>query len=159
MFHYTWLETQRNRGSNEITSALYDFIKTFETQLQNENRSKIKLRLFSHACGSQNRNFTVIAMLIRLMEKTKIFKETKHVFPIRGHGYLPPDRVFGNVEKNYSEMESITVPSAYYTVLNKFGKCMVLGEDWDVNDFKTPSDALIKKKKTLLNFKGQSFNL
>lgn len=81
------------------------------------------------------------------MEKTKIFKETNHVFPIRGHGYLPPDRVFGNVEKKYREMESITVPSAYYTVLNKFGKCMVLGADWDVNDFKTPSDALVKKKK------------
>lgn len=49
MFHYTWLETQSNRGSNEITSALYDVIKTVETQLQNENRSKIKLRLFSGA--------------------------------------------------------------------------------------------------------------
>lgn len=52
-------------------------------------------------------------------------------------------------------MESITVPSAYYTVLNKFGKCIVLGEDWAVYDFKTPSDALIKKKKPFLISKAK----
>lgn len=44
-------------------------------------------------------------------------------------------------------METITVPSAHYMYLNMFEKCMVLGEDWDIYDFKTPSDASTKRKK------------
>lgn len=70
----------------------------------------MKLRLFSGACGSLNGNFTVMAVLMRLMEKNKIFKEIKHFFQIKSHSYLPPDRMFGNVEKDYREEEHIGVP-------------------------------------------------
>lgn len=141
------METQATRGSNEITSVVYDYIINIEKTLKNENKRNIELRLFSDACGSQNRNYTMMAMLMRLAEKSTVFSQIQHYFPIRGHSYLPPDRVFGNVEKKYREKETMLVPSEYYDILNKFGKCLVLGKDWKVFDFKQITDKILKKKQ------------
>lgn len=75
-----------------------------------------------------------------------------HYYPIRGHSYMPPDRVFGNIEKDYRKMETITTPSQYYSVLNKFGRCVILGQDWKLIDLKSKASKIVKKK---LPFKMQ----
>lgn len=149
--HYTWLETQSGRGANEVASALRHYLSMLESELKKENR-QVVLRLFSDSYGSQNKNFALMATLMRTAEKSKVFTKIQHYYPIRGHSYMPPDRVFGNVEKEYRKMETITMPSQYYEILNKFGKCFVLGEDWNLYDIKSKASEDVKKK---LPFKMQ----
>lgn len=144
--HYTWLETQSSRGSNEIASALRHYIHNLENKLKEEKKRDIVLRLFSDSCCSQNKNTIMMATLMSIAERSNIFKKIIHFYPIRGHSFMPPDRVFGNIEKCYRKTESITVPSQYYKILNEHGKCYVLGEDWKVYDLKSKTQEIIKKK-------------
>lgn len=37
--------------------------------------------------------------LARFISIKNLFIEVQHELPVVGHSYLPPDRVFGNVEK------------------------------------------------------------
>lgn len=43
---------------------MLDDIVNVEKMLENENKRNIERQLFSDACGSQNRNYTMMAMLI-----------------------------------------------------------------------------------------------
>ena len=51
-----WNETIGNRGSNEVASFLWDFIR-------NKVQDVRKFCLFSDNCGGQNRNRNVFSML------------------------------------------------------------------------------------------------
>lgn len=151
MAHYTWLETQSGRGANEIASAIRHYLLELEKDLKKQKK-KVILRLFSDSCGSQNKNFAMMATLMRIAERSSVFIKILHYYPIRGHSYMPPDRVFGNIEKDYRKMETITTPSQYYSVLNKFGRCVILGQDWKLIDLKSKASKIVKKK---LPFKMQ----
>lgn len=37
-------------------------------------------------------------------------EEVELVFPITGHSFLPPDRVFGNIEREIKKLEEIIKP-------------------------------------------------
>ena len=68
---YTWLETQSGRGANEVSSALIHYLDGLETKLRTEKgpQARLKLRLFSDACSSQNKNSIVIACLKRFADR------------------------------------------------------------------------------------------
>ena len=80
---YTWLETQSGRGANEVSSALIHYLDGLETKLINEKepQARLKLRLFSDACSSQNKNSIVIACLKRFADRSVLFTEVKKNFP------------------------------------------------------------------------------
>lgn len=143
---YTWLETDAGRGANEIVSALKDYLVTLEEKLSDKNKSDYTLRLFSDSCSSQNKNSIMMTMLFSYIEKSKVFNEVHHYFPIRGHSYMPPDRIFGNIEKDLRKCQIITLPSEYYDILRKYGLVKVWGEDWKTYDFKTEVKKVIKGK-------------
>lgn len=55
---YTWDESQSGRGSNEICSALLDFLH--RTRKKVEERKYRRLALFSDSCAGQNKNATML---------------------------------------------------------------------------------------------------
>lgn len=53
---------------------------------------------FSDGCFGQNRNHAMVRMLSCLVT-TKMFKDIKQYFPIRGHSFLPCDRDFAVLKR------------------------------------------------------------
>jgi len=68
---YTWLETEAGRGSNEVGSAVLDFLNKLESSLK--GKGGLALRLFSDACSSQNKNSVMMCLLDRFIEKSEVF--------------------------------------------------------------------------------------
>ena len=64
-------------------------------------------------------------------------KEIIIVFPVRGHSYLPADRVFGRVEKDLRKHDRIILTSDYTNIYKTFGNVFEFGKDWNVYDLKS----------------------
>ncbi len=71
------------------------------------------------------------------------------IFPIRGHSYVPPDGSFGRVQKFINKNYTILTPQQYYIHFEKVGKIRKIVEDWDLIDWKSLSNDILKKKQTL----------
>nr|CAH7734043.1 unnamed protein product [Callosobruchus chinensis]CAH7744959.1 unnamed protein product [Callosobruchus chinensis]CAH7757061.1 unnamed protein product [Callosobruchus chinensis]CAH7763913.1 unnamed protein product [Callosobruchus chinensis] len=130
---YTWMEHQAGRGATEISSAIIDFLKKSEFP---ENSTKI--RFFADGCGGQNKNSHVIHALMFWLHKLSDEKmtEIEIIFPIRGHSYLPADRVFGRIEKVLRSHSTIKTPDRYWDIYTKVGEVRRLGSDWNLLDIK-----------------------
>lgn len=129
---YYWNETQLPKGSNEIASALYH--RLCNTDMKNFST----LRLIADGCGGQNKNTTLITMLMKwLFSINKHIKTVEIVFPIVGHSFIPPDRVFAQIEKKIRRKEVIVQPEEYvnfieenFTVWNLADPETVTVYDW-----------------------------
>lgn len=66
--------------------------------------------------------------------------------PMRGHSYMPADRVFGRIEKEYRKHEDIISPQDYCDILENTGNLLRYGKDWTVKDFKTQAKKIFKSK-------------
>nr|CAH7716416.1 unnamed protein product [Callosobruchus chinensis] len=131
---YSWLEHQAGRGATEVGSALYDFLK------KTEFPEHIKeLTLFSDGCGGQNKNSHVVHMLMMWLykEAPKTLQSVRIIFPIRGHSYLPADRIFGRCEKLIRSHSTIKSPEQYWKLYSQVGLVRKLGTDWEIYDVKS----------------------
>lgn len=143
---YTWTENEAPRGSNEVCSALIDFLSVLEEKIQDGPERPNKLRLFSDACSGQNKNRTIVSSLLHYANTNQTFSSVQHFFPIRGHSYMPPDRVFGRMEQVFRKKEKIETPEEYRSIFSDYGTVKVLGVDWHVKDFKSCSSKALKRK-------------
>ncbi|XP_072402171.1 uncharacterized protein [Diabrotica undecimpunctata] len=138
---YTWMEHQAKRGSAETSSALRDFLN------KSEFGSGIKqLRLFADGCAGQNKNAHMMHMLMLWLyrDAPQNIKSVVLIFPVRGHSYLPADRIFGQIEKVTRSYSTIKTPTQYYDIYSKKGEVKQLGRDWTVYDIKTALTCLKK---------------
>lgn len=140
-FIYTWLETEAAKGSNQIASAVYHRLTNtiFES-------TKKHVRLFCDGCGGQNKNRIVLGMLaywLRTKAPDHITKLTV-TFPIVGHSFLPPDRIFGNIEREIRPLEVIVQPQEYYDIFEKHGTVLRLGRDFSFHDWKSAVQEVLK---------------
>lgn len=139
---YTWLENERPKGSNEITSAINHLLRTYKFSEEIE-----VIELFCDGCPGQNKNSTLIGMLgfwLETQSPPNII-EAKITFPVVGHSYLPPDRVFGRIEKEVRRREVIVKPEDYYLLFEKQGTVQRLGgAECVVSDWKTESSRIMK---------------
>lgn len=154
-YTYTWLETESGRGPDEVCSALMSFLANLENkikiELSPENYPKI-LNLFSDSCSAQNKNkYMITTLLYYVNYKTTIFNEVNHIFPVRGHSYMPPDRVFGRIEQKLRKKENIVSPNQYYDVFKEESTVFVYGKDFLVYDYKNAASKLLK---SILGFKS-----
>ena len=62
----------------------------------------------------------MMTLLHYINYKSKVFQNINHIIPVRGHSYMPPDRVFGRIEKELNKKETIISPQEYYTVFEKY---------------------------------------
>src|ERR1700730_2487168 len=103
-----------------------------------------KIRLFSDACASQNRNSTIVCACHFFCTIIKPGFIIEHYYPIRGHSFLPADRIFGRTEKVLRKKEILLLPSDYHNIYVKFGELHVLGENWQVLDCKQETKSFLK---------------
>nr|CAH7730369.1 unnamed protein product [Callosobruchus chinensis] len=148
--YYVWLETESGRGANEVGTCVQHFLKrlkeNFEDILGFKPEEKQDLMLFSDSCASQNKNTILMGTLIHFLEQCNTFSNITHVFPVRGHSYMPVDRIFGRIEKQYRKLEEMISPTDYYDILGKSGKLFCYGQDWVTKDLKTETRKIFKSK-------------
>lgn len=132
---YMWTENLAGRGSVEVSSALINFLTN-----NVDNTGKKLLRLFCDGCGGQNKNNIVLHSLMYYLNHSNsaIEKIIIH-FPVRGHSFLPADRVFGRVEKKIRTNAEIITPNEYYSTYEDFGEVKLLRRDWKLYDVKALS--------------------
>lgn len=141
---YTWLESESGKGSNEVCSALASWLILLKKRVG--GRGYRYLDLFADSAASQNKNTTMLAFLLSYVNsELNIFKRVRIIFPIRGHSYMPPDRVFGRIEKDIRKKSTIATPEEYCAILSKHGKVFRLQEKWHVRDYKKQAENLLKK--------------
>ncbi|KAJ8942215.1 hypothetical protein NQ314_010115 [Rhamnusium bicolor] len=140
LFCYVWNETVRPKSSNEIVSALFH-------RLVNINLAgKVHIKLFADCCGDQNKNTILIGMCCKWLEShaPSNIKTIEVIFPVVGHSYIPPDRVFGNIEKDLKKKEIIVSPEEYVTLIGRHGTVLRLGEEVAVFNWKRATQNVIK---------------
>ena len=89
---YIWNETLANRGSNEISSCVFDF---FQKMVAKGVKS---ITTYSDNCSGQNRNRYFIAMLWYSHKILKL-KTVKHKFLEKGHTQNENDSVHSTIEQ------------------------------------------------------------
>lgn len=141
---YCWIETQAGRGSIEVGSALFDFLSKMEFP------DHVKeLRLYSDGCGGQNKNSHIVHMLMIWLQRHAplTLQSIRICFPVRGHSYLPADRVFGRAEKLIRAQSMIKSPEKYWELYSEIGEVRKLGVEWTtIYNFK---EALTSLKKVV----------
>lgn len=141
---YQWTEDEAGRGSVEIGSALLNYLDSLD--LTNISL----LRLFCDGCGGQNRNSHVIHALyywLKFKARASVL-EISLTFPVRGHSFLPADRVFGRVEKELRKHQPLIAREEYEEIYEKFGEVRKLGNAgdnrWTLFDIKNLENKLKK---------------
>ncbi len=146
VFLYTWLEYEGGRGSNEIVSALMDFLAKIEKRVK--LRKITKLKLHCDSCPGQNKNSTLLAaLLVYANSPTCPFQSISVTFPVVGHSYLPADRVFGRIEQELRKRGEIIMSDGYYDILENFGRLRRYNHDWLRYDYKSLADSLVNTSK------------
>lgn len=135
---YQWSEDQAGRGSVCVSSALLHHLEN--TVLEDVET----LRLFCDGCGGQNKNQHLLhSLMFWLVHKApSSLKRIQLVFPVRGHSFLPADRVFARIEKDLRKVAIITKKEQYCEMYSKHGNVRTLGEDWNLYDVKKLSQYL-----------------
>lgn len=129
---YNWLEHERPKGCNEIVSALH-------YHLNHSNlREATTVELYADGCPGQNKNSAMVGMLCYWLqlESPSNIQEVRLTFPVVGHSFLPPDRVFGRIEKKVRRRNVIVDPAEYIELFEEEGTVIRLGSDFPVQNWK-----------------------
>ncbi|KAJ8910639.1 hypothetical protein NQ315_012507 [Exocentrus adspersus] len=140
VFSYHWTENEFGKGSNEISSAVFDRLNKIEF-----NPTVTTVRLMADGCSGQNKNTTLIGMCCKWLSEIapEHVENVEVIFPVVGHSFLPADRVFGNIEKGIKQLEVITQPETYIELFSKNASVFHLGQNCSVFNWKqTVSDVL-----------------
>lgn len=141
-FAYIWTENKFAKGANQIASAIYH-------RLINTNFEGItKIRLMSDGCAGQNKNIMMIAMCSKFLLENQQIKRIEVIFPVTGHSFMPPDRVFGNIEKVIKEKEVIIEPEEYIKEIQNYATITKLA-NIPVLDWKSAANNIIKSPSQL----------
>lgn len=95
---YSYTEMTAKKGASDVTSLLLHY-------LNNRKITSDHLVLLRDGCGGQNKNHVMVYIQYFLVHVLKMFKTVTHLFPVRGHSYLPNDADFaliGNKKKRCS---------------------------------------------------------
>lgn len=137
----TWLEYENAKDSNMIASALQHYF----TSVAADNLTLCQsLRLFSDSCYGQNKNINVLSMLFALHSQLFPHLNINYFFPIRGHSFLPADRVFGRIEQDIRRQPTILLPHKYTSILHRHQ----YGSDWQCYDFKKEATAFTIQQRS-----------
>lgn len=115
VFIYTWMENEFSKGSNQICSAVFDCLSN--TDLTGYST----IRFCADGCGGQNRNTTMIAMCCHFLKSIapRNVQQIELIFPVPGHSFLPPDRVFGRIEKILKKEATTVDPRRYVNIFKE----------------------------------------
>lgn len=97
---YVYDESVGKKGQNDVTSHLFHFLR------HKEITATETLVIFSDGCAGQNKNYTMVRFLYFVVHVLNLFKSVVHIFPIRGHSFMPNDQDFSIISK---KKEKVTV--------------------------------------------------
>ena len=138
------MESERPKGCNEVASGVLDFLENLEKSQTRNGPTEI--HLFSDSCASQNKNTIMMITLMAFLVGSRKFNKIVHFYPVRGHCYMPPDRIFGRIEKAYRKKEEILSPNEYYEILKEHGTVKVLNKGWKLKDLKSSTTNVLKSR-------------
>lgn len=133
MSFYTRGQCESGRGSNEIFSALFNFLKSKEHNILVARRKCAKLNLYADSCPGQNKNQTLLLALL-INSENSIFKTITITFPVRGHSCMESVQVNGRVKETRCR-ETILLPKGYYDIFENHGTTRTMLSDWRVYDY------------------------
>lgn len=141
VFAYCWTENQFNKGANEISSIVYH-------RLMNTDLAGVQtVRLIADGCGGQNKNSIMLAMCSKWLVESapSNVKILELVFPIVGHSFIPPDRVFAQIEKEVRKRDTIVRPEEYLDIISQWSTVVRMGSmECQVYDFKSAMSSIMK---------------
>ncbi|CAH1994173.1 unnamed protein product [Acanthoscelides obtectus] len=111
---YVWLEHEYPKNSNAIASAVHETLIKFNFGAQIE-----EVHLFADGCGGQNKNSTMMAMIMYWLTT--------------------------EAPKNIKKRDIIINRKQYEDIIGQHSKVLKLGAGWDVFDWKTKTDNVLKK--------------
>ena len=141
---YVWQENEGRKDSNMIASALSDCLKV---RLRHKVSMSRGLRLFSDSCYGQNKNMNMVSTLMELRQSFPNLG-IEYTFPVRGHSYLPANRVFGRIEQMIRKMYTILLPQEYHAILQQFGNVHIYGTDWKAFDYRSATKVCVKSQRS-----------
>ncbi|KAI4469552.1 dna-directed rna polymerases i ii and iii subunit rpabc2 [Holotrichia oblita] len=129
---FTWTEKDRQRGSNEIVSAVFYALQNF-----NFDEEVQQVRLVCDGCGGQNKNSSIIGMVQYWLKRCSPpqIQLVELVYPVVGHSFLPPDRVFGQIERKIKK---------YANIIKEYATVLRMGEDYPIFDWKSELMKVLK---------------
>ena len=102
---YTYHEGYARRGRDEVTLMLFHHLKGILTPTVK------RLWLFSDGCPGQNKHYTMLHFSYLLVHGFHFIDEVTHVYPVRGHSYLPCDTDFRLIASH--RKENVDVPEEW----------------------------------------------
>lgn len=138
---YLWTDQHLPKNSSVIASALFDVLSKF-----NFSEEITIVRLFADGCAGQNKNSIVIGMLAAWLYRIapNHISKIEFIFPVVGHSYMPPDRVFGLIERKVRKNPAITDPEEYHKIIREYSSIQILGRDWDAYKWKEVTTSVFK---------------
>lgn len=141
-YMYMWSEDLAKRGSDEICSIIYKYIK-------DNNISAEHLIVYSDNCSGQNKNWAIMSLWRQLVAE-KVFKSVEHRFLVVGHTHLPSDRDFAIIEKYKKKMKSVYEPKDWYNAVRVCNRAkpfhVTVLQRKDFMTFKVLENSIVKKK-------------
>lgn len=115
---FCWTEDTFKKDGNTIALCLFHLLR--ETDLTNYKT----VRLMCDGCGGQNKDSVIVTMCIHWLAQfaPSHIKELVLIFPVTGHSFLPPDRVFRNIEKLIKTFDTIVTPAELLSYIGHFAK-------------------------------------
>lgn len=142
VYSYTWTEDILPKASNEIASAVFHCL----CQSVEKYEQATKIRLVCDGCSGQNKNSIVLGMVSKyLLDYAPArIKSIEIVFPVVGHSFLPPDRVFAQIEKKIKKNEEINNPEAYERIFKEHATVLHLGTEVEAYQWKEECAKVLK---------------
>lgn len=100
---YLYHEGQAHKGPDEVCTFILKYIQEYV------GTSIKKLMLFCDNCGGQNKNHCFVRLNMALVDSGR-FQEIDHMYPMRGHSFLPCDRAFGVLKRSLRRCERLYTP-------------------------------------------------
>lgn len=85
------------------------------------------------------------ALMNWLLTAPDNINEIQLFFPVRGHSFLPADRVFGRMEKDLKKEDTIVTQNKYLDIYRQHG----IVKDWTIKNIKL----LEEKYKKIVTYK------
>lgn len=95
---YIWGEADGKRGSCEIATCLYNYLKELD------NRAVNTLLLYCDNCTGQNKNKVIFSMFKHFLEQSKNLKVIQINYLLAGHTYMPVDSMHAVIEREVRKL-------------------------------------------------------
>ena len=139
---YCWNEYENNRGTNDIVSALWNWLQ------KQESKGLKKVIFYSDTCGGQNRNRIVLTAYLVFLENSSSIRCIEHKYFERGHSKMEADSMHSAISREF-EHRNIYLPSGYMECMARANKKQPYKvselNHGDVFDFESLNGQYVKK--------------